>query len=80
MSMSYTREILNPMKVEELRKVASSLSISCSKLKKQECIDSILNVLKSQKSQKSPLSESFLRSKTASELRKIIIDYKKNLL
>jgi len=72
--MSYTREILNPMKVEELRKIASSLGISCSKLKKQECIDNILNSLKAQKS--TTLSESFLRSKTASELRKILIDYK----
>jgi hypothetical protein len=74
MSISYTREVLNPMKVEELRKIASSLKISCSKLKKQECIDSILNIVKSQKS--SILSESFLRSKTSSELRKIIIDNK----
>lgn len=77
MSMSYTREILNPMKVEELRRIASTLKISCSKLKKQECIDSILNTVNVVKSQKSSvLSESFLRSKTASELRKFLIDNK----
>ena len=87
--MSYNAEELNNMKVEELKKIASSMKISHSKVLKRDLIQRILSAServaspsaspsrsRSRSRSSSVLSESMLKSKTASELRKIIIDNK----
>jgi hypothetical protein len=87
--MSYNAEELNNMKVEELKKIASSMKIAHSKVLKRDLIQRILSASvnvespsaspsrsRSRSRSSSVLSESMLKSKTASELRKIIIDNK----